>query len=490
MVLPLGCGAAASRTVWTQPIPPAPSFLMKFTPHDYQRFSISWMIQRTMSGEQGSALFLDPGLGKTSITLSWFNALRMLGKARRALIIAPLRVVYSVWPQEIAKWDQFDFTHSIIHGTQTERQAALDSGADISLINPEGVQWLGAALSLRDCPFDTLIVDESSKFKSWSAKRTKALRLLLKRFKNRVILTGTPSPNSVVDLFPQIYICDRGAALGENISQFRSRYCYRGGYAGHSWLPVDGADQIIQDRISDITLRLSAEDHLDLPDCLYNDVWVDMPAEQLTKYKRLERKMLFELSEVDSITPLNGGAKYNQCKQIANGGIYDSEKKYHFVHDAKTEALVDLVEELQGKPVLVAYQYRHDLERIRKAFPKCPHIGGDTSPKQCDSLVSEWNAGKLPILAVQPASLSHGVNMQSGPGRDIVWYGLTDNLEYYEQLNKRIHRQGVTGLVRIHHLLTRYTVDVAVADRIREKAKGQQALLDALKKYRKHVEGI
>lgn len=448
--------------------------------------ALQWLIQRTLlDGEAGGAYFLDPGLGKTSTTLAWLRLLKLLGISQKTLVVAPLRVCYSVWPQECRKWSQFaGLKTSIVHGSATKRMAAISTDADIYLINPEGLVWLEQYYNKRELPFETLVVDESSKFKSWSANRTKALRKLLPRFDYRLILTGTPSPNSLEDLFAQVFIVDLGQSLGSGISKFRNRYFYRGGYGGYKYQPNQGAQAAIEQKISHLCLRLAAEDHLDLPELLVNDVWVDLPNKVQKEYKRLEREMFLELENDKELIASNAGAKYNACKQMAGGGVYDEDKQAVHIHSAKIDAVVDIVDELQGKPVLIAFQYRHDLERLRRAFPKIHNIDGSTSGKETELLVEKWNRGELSHLAVQPQALSHGINMQAGPGRDIIWLGLTDNLETYLQLNARIHRQGVTGGVRVHRILARRTVDEAVKDRIELKDRGQQALLESLNRYR------
>lgn len=463
---------------------------MKFVPHEYQRYALEWLIQRTViDGQQGGAFFLDPGLGKTSITLAWLRLLKILGISQKTLIIAPLRVVYSVWPREVAKWDQFqDFKVSIIHGTPTQRLKALATPAEIYLINPEGVEWLACHFKLKTLDFQTLVVDESSKFKQWGAKRTKALKKLIPDFQRRLILTGTPSPRSIEDLFSQMFIVDQGETLGTAISRFQERYFYRGGFSGYERIPLKGSKEEIESLIAHACLRMDAADHLDLPSLLVNDVWVDLPPDVFKNYKTLERKMFLELENEGTFTPLNAGSKYLACKQLANGGLYDADKTVHHIHTAKVEAIKDLVEELNGKPVLIAFQYKHDLERLKTAFGKIAYIDGTVNAKETDSIVEKWNQGSIPILAVQPQAISHGVNMQAGPGRDIVWMGLTDDLEVYLQLNARIHRQGVTGQVRVHRILATRTVDVAVKDRIESKDRSQKSFLEALKTYKESDE--
>ena len=458
---------------------------MRYLPHQYQDAALRWLIQRTiLDGHQGAALFLDPGAGKTSTTLAWFRLLRMLGLAEKALIVAPLRVVYSVWPREIAKWDQFaGLKVSIIHGNPKQRLKALEADTDIYLVNTDGVSWLQKQYEQKSHPWDVLIVDESSPFKNWGAARTKALRKLVPRFRLRLILTGTPSPNGLEDLFSQVWIVDRGEALGANITQYRKRYFFRGGYGGYKWIPNESSGKLIEYRIKNLCLRMSAADHLDLPELITNDVWVDLPTKAAKQYKQLEKEMFILLSGGDELTPLNAGAKYNACKQIANGGVYDENHEALEIHNAKIDAVTDIVAELQGKPVMIAFQYKHDLGRLRKIWPNIPTIDGSTKPRETDELVEKWNDGALPLLAVQPQALSHGLNLQNGPGRDLIWLGLTDNLETYLQLNARIYRQGVSSQVRIHRILASKTVDEAVRDRIRGKDQSQRALLNALNEY-------
>jgi SNF2 family DNA or RNA helicase len=460
---------------------------MEWQPHPYQTHTLDWLCQRTVfSDEESGALLLDPGLGKTAIVLAWISMLKALKLPSRVLVVAPLRVVYSVWPQEIAKWDQFNgLTTAIVHGSPAKRVKAVGAKADLHLINPEGLVWLESHCNKHGYPFDVLVIDESSKFKSWSAKRTKALRRMLDVFERRVIMTGTPSPNSVADLFSQMFLLDKGKALGTGITKFRNRYFYRGGYQGYQWLPHQGAAAAIEKKIQHLCIRMSAEDHLDLPEMLINDVLVDLPASVRPEYKRLETQMFAQMDAHGGLlTPANAGARYMACRQIANGGVYWDEGVKH-LHTAKIDAALDIVDELQGKPALIAFQFKHDLVRLRRAWPKLPSIDGGTSVRDTERLIQLWNQGELPVLAVQPQALSHGVNMQAGPGRDIIWLGLTDNLENYDQLNKRVHRQGVTGKVRIHRILARATVDQAIRLRLRDKDHNQSALLNALNQYRK-----
>ena len=270
---------------------------VRFEPHEYQSLALNWIWGRTIQGG-GAALFLDPGLGKTAITLAWLRMLSSLKLHRGALVVAPLRVVYSVWRQERDKWEQFkDLRISLVHGPPAQRLAALAAPADIYLVNPDGVPWLAKIAKDRDLPFDTLVVDESSAFKTWGARRTKSLRVLQKTFRRRLVLTGTPAPNGFHDLFAQIFLVDQGQRLGTAVGQFRNRYFYRGGYGGYKYILMEGADKRIESAIQDVCLRMSAEEYLDLPELVHNDVWVDLPGPILKRYKKLESLMFLELQE-------------------------------------------------------------------------------------------------------------------------------------------------------------------------------------------------
>jgi len=455
---------------------------MKYTPRKYQEAALQWLIQRTLvEGRLGAGLLLDPGLGKTSVTLSWIRLIKRMDPQAKFLVIAPLRVIYSTWPEEIEQWDHcHDLTYSIVHGNS--KAEALRSGADIYLINPEGLQWLEKQ-GRHDFH---LIIDESTKFKNWSGKRTRVLRRMLKRgeIRKRLILTGTPAPNSLQDLFAQIYLLDEGESLGSNISSFRKRYCVQVGFKGYEWQLRDGADSEIWGRIAPVCLRMSAKDHLDLPEMLVHDCYVKLEDKPKAIYDMLEKELFAELDK-GTVLPMNEGAKYVKCKQVANGSVYTEEGSVEIVHDLKMEEAARIIDELQGKPAMIAYQFKHDLTSLRKRFGEVPSISGETKSKEAQNYVDRWNLGQIPILAVQPQSLSHGVNMQKGPGRDIIWLGLPDNPELYHQLNARIYRQGVSSEVRIHRILAKNTVDTVVKARLEDKDRKQQSLFDYLKEYQR-----
>lgn len=453
---------------------------MKYVPRSYQITALTWLIQKTIvEGRYGAGLFLDPGLGKTSVTLLWMRLLRTLDPTSKFVVIAPLRVIYSTWSDEVQQWDQCkDMGLSLVHG---DKESALKQDADIYLINPEGIQWL----ETQGFTNFHLIVDESTKFKNWSGARTRVLRRMIKRgdIRKRVILTGTPAANSLQDLFAQVFLLDEGESLGPNISAFRKRYCVRGGYKGYQWDLRPGAEEEIWEKIAPICLRMAVKDHLDLPEMLVHDVYVNLEGKSKKIYKQLEKELFAEL-ENGEILPMNEGAKYLKCKQVANGSVYNTDKNVELIHREKIEASKCIIDELQGKPVMIAYQFKHDLESLRKEFGNIPSISGETNPKDAQKYVEQWNLGQIPILAVQPMSLSHGVNMQKGPGRDIIWLGLPDSPELYHQLNARIYRQGVSSEVRIHRILARATVDIAVKNRLEDKDERQQSMFDYLKAYK------
>jgi SNF2 family DNA or RNA helicase len=457
---------------------------MILTPRDYQDFALNWITKRTIvEGHKGAGLLLDPGLGKTAISLAWIRLIKQLDPSAKFLVIAPLSVIPTTWPEEIQEWTQFNGLRAVIvHGKGKED--ALRADADIYLINPEGLPWLES-----EGPHDFhLIVDESTKFKNWGGVRMKVLRRMIKRgeFRKRLILTGTPTPNSLQDLFSQVFLLDEGEALGKNITAFRKRYCVRGGFKGYQWELRPGAEEEIWERIAPLCLRMSIHDHLDLPEMLIHEVYVNLPPKAKGIYKQLEKELFAELDR-GQLLPMNEGAKYLKCKQVSNGSVYNTDKEVEFVHKAKIDAVVNIIDELQGKPVMVAYQFKHDLASIKKQFGEVPHISGETSSKETQKYVTDWNAGKIPILAVQPQSLSHGVNMQKGPGRDIIWMGLPDQPELYHQLNARIYRQGVSSEVRIHQILSKGTVDLAIRNRLQDKDAKQQSLFEYLKEYQKRV---
>ena len=357
------------------------------------------------------------------------------------------------------------------------------------LINAEGVRWL-ASQSPGSLPkWDTLIVDESHLFKTPGAERTKALKRILPLFRKRIILTGAPSPNSFLDLYTQVFILDGGNTLGRTVTAFRHEFCQRGGYMGYDWILRDRAGEEIKRRIKPLVFSLRADDHLQLPDKLINDVWVDLPLDAAKQYCRLERELFLALDNGSEVLADAQGHKYGLCRQLANGGVYESVeaepvfRRSHHLHDEKITATARIVEELNGKPAIVVYQFNQDREWLKHRFGGAPVIDGRTTGRDADRILAKWNRRELPVLLAHPGPIAHGLNLQAG-GRDLIWFGLTDNPALYLQVNARLHRQGVTGTVRIHRVLARKTVDEAIVMRLDQKGEVQLELFEALNRYR------
>ena len=449
--------------------------ILRSSLREYQTDAARWML-----GRPQGALLADPGTGKTLITLTHLRRLKLLEGHVKVLLVAPIRVMHNVWPAEIEKWG-FDFTTEILHGPKKVEK--LHSKADIHLINPEGLKWLGA----QEPPdYNVFLLDESSLFRNPTSVRIKVLKRILPAFKYRYILTGTPAPRSMQDLWSQMYILDFGKRLGKNVTAFRNAYFYhekRG--EAHFWHLIPGMEQTIWDRIADLCYRIDAETHLDLPELIINDIMVTLPPPAQKIYKSMEIKLFAEI-DGNKRFARTSGSLYGMCRQIAGGAVYkEDSKEYDVIHGAKLQALDELRNELGGKPLLVVFQFRHELKRLQERFGKQAAIAGGTKEARISALLSRWNRGELPLLFVQSQSISHGVNLQSG-GNDIVWYTLTPDLDIYEQLNRRLYRSGVRGAVRIHRLIARGTVDHAVIGSLTCKRGSQQGLFDALEAYRKN----
>ncbi len=464
--------------------------------HDYQKRAVKYLLDHKYSG-----LFLDPGLGKTASYLLYTKLVKKYFGVKKTLVIAPKRVCYITWPDEIAKWDDFSgLSYTILHGRDKEQNLKKD--VDIYFINPEGLAWLSSKLkNNRKHNFDVLCVDESTKFKNWSAKRTKILVKMLRYFKRRHIMTGTPAPKNLIDLFSQIYILDRGKTLGKGVTRFKNTYFTYDSYS-YSYDLIPGCDKIIYNKIAPMVLQMSANEYLELPSLLYNKIYIELPDKAMTIYDDLENKLFAEI-DADEVSLVNGSAAYNACKQIVSGALYrqqeyfptntdttiyadkSNKRDYYEFHMEKIEALKELYEGLQGKPLMVVYSFNHDLERLQKAFKDTKYIGRGISDKEGIIITNDWNAGKIDLLFVHPASMSHGLNMQKC-GRDICWFSLTDNLEEYDQLNRRIYRQGVDSTVTIHHIMAKNTVDEAIYARNLKKSQTQNDLRRALKMYREN----
>lgn len=455
---------------------------MLWKPKKYQKKGMKFMLERGAAG-----MFLDPGLGKTSITLGMFKVLKNAGATTGMLVVAPLRPCYLVWPREVDKWDDFkDLSVGILHGPN--KDAVLAEKHDIYLINPEGLQWLLTKTNMRKLRADILVIDESTKFKKTDTLRFKTLKPWLGKFNRRYILTGTPSPNGYMDLFGQVYCLDLGNALGQFVTHYRAKFFTPDG--PFDYVLKDGASEHIAKALKPLCLRMKAEDYLELPPLIDNNIMIEMPKKAHGIYIEMENK-LFTLLDKKAVVAANVGVATGKCRQIANGGIYYSDlgvKKQGFehVHDAKVEALKDLFEEVSGQPMLVLYEFGHDLDRLQKAFGKdTPRIG--VSPKKDALVEAAWNHGEIPMLFAQAASVSLGLNMQSG-GPHVVWFSIPWDLEVYDQATRRIWRQGVThARVFRHHLMMSGTIDETVLQRLQEKDATQSRLMLALEDRRRRV---
>lgn len=434
--------------------------------------------------KQGSVgLFLDPGLGKTSICLSAFKILKDKGLAKKMLIVAPLRPCYAVWPTEIEKWENFkSLKYVIVHGSAKEEALTLD--ADVYIINPEGLIWLfGNSKSVKLPSFDVLCVDESTKFKDTNTRRFKLLRPYIPKFTRRWILTGTPAPNGIRDLFGQVYILDMGHSLGKYITHFLNKYFYRSPYDVYSWLLQPGAfDQIIE-RIAPLVYQLNAEDYLKMPEMIKSSVYVDIPESARKVYTEIEDTFMTLLEE-DPLIAANSAVAGGKCRQIANGAVYLEDGSYRILHDEKLAALEELLEELNGNPALVLYEFRHDLERLQKRFPDAVTIGSGTSLRTLEDTIRRFNAGEISVLFGHPASMGHGLNLQ-GACHHVIWFGIPWNLEHYDQTISRVYRQGQKAEhVYIYHIVAKNTKDEDVVAVLQSKGKVQTDVKDAVAKYR------
>ncbi len=361
-------------------------------------------------------------------------------------------------------------------------KASLKNDCFIDLVNPESLHLLADQCER----WDTLVVDESTKFKTWTRpsprNRMKCLRKMLPNFTKRMILTGTPASNSLADLHSQIYILDDGAALGRNVTVFRAKYMSRGGWRGRQWELRTEMTDSLNEAISPMVLRMDAESNLDMPELVVNDMFCELPPKCMAGYRQLKRELLAQL-ETGDILAVNAASAYIKMRQYVNGAVYDADRNVHFVHSAKVDMLCDLVDELAGKPVLVFYQFQHDADAILQRFPKAPVMSGKSKPKQVERILDDWNAGRTHVLLAQNQTASHGLNMQ-GSGTDIAYFGLGDSLEIYEQSYRRIYRQGIKGSqVRIHRLLCRKSVDEVISARLKSKDQSQQAFFAALRAH-------
>ena len=443
---------------------------MKYVPHDYQQYATEYIKSHPVA-----AVLLDMGLGKTAISLTaLLDLLFDSFEAHRILVIAPLRVARDTWPAEIEKWDHLSMlTYSVAVGSEKDRKAALMRDADIYIINRENVQWLVEQSGI-PFTFVTVIVDELSSFKNHQSKRFKALMKVRPRIKRIVGLTGTPSANGLMDLWAEFKVLDMGQRLGRFIGMYRNNYFRpdkRNGQIIYSYKLLPGADKAIYKQISDITISMKATDHLKMPELVMNTHTVELSDDEREHYDELKQTLVLQLPEKE-ITVANAAALTGKLLQMANGAIYDDDGDHIHIHDRKLDALEDLIEGANGKSVLVAYWFKHDLERIKSRF-KVREI-------KSSSDISDWNDGNIPVAVIHPASAGHGLNLQTG-GSTLIWFGLTWSLELYQQTNARLWRQGQQDTVVIHHIITDDTVDGRVLKALQSKEKIQDSLIAAVK---------
>lgn len=516
-----------SRSASREPAGDLTSKAVPWNPEPYQIEAVSFLLDHACAG-----LFLPPGLRKTSCTLGAIKLLKREGILDKVLIIAPLRVCYSVWPKEVAKWKDFEHLRvEILHGDKKDE--ALKRDADIYLINPEGIPWLLGAQKVKmmwknkrkieydqelvgkpgivvksqwkydlkkfkALGVDTLVMDEISKFKHANNDRFAHLKQMLNLFDRRWGLTGSPAPNGLLDLFGVMYAIDGGRSLGQYITHYRNAYFMQSGWGGFEWVPQVGAEERIYERIAPVTFRLDAEDYLTLPKLVENIVQVELPPEARRIYDELEDEFISELLDGTTVVAANAGAASVKCRQVANGGLFlqqevdeDGRKKgkreWRDIHTTKVEATRDLVEELNGAPAIITYDFEHDLARLLKEFgEKSAVIGGGVSAKKSDAIVEQWNSGKLPWLFGHPAAMGHGLNMQDGNAQHIILHSLTYDFELYDQLIRRLLRSGnAASHVFVHFVVAKNTVDEAIVMALRKKEKTQSALLNALREYSK-----
>jgi len=445
---------------------------MKFIPYDYQQYAIDYIIRNKESG-----IFLDMGLGKTVITLTAIEELMYNSfEVKRVLVVAPLRVARDTWSGECDKWDHLKHIKmSLILGDERERIRAINRNADIYVINRENLAWLIDHYG-KSFPYDMVVLDELSSFKDSSSKRFRKMKSVRPFIKRIVGLTGTPAPNGLLDLWPQIYLLDMGKRLGRYISAYRNEYFVpdkRNGQVIYSYKPRPYAEREIYKKINDLCVSMKAADYIKMPDRVDNFIEVKMSDNEKRLYDRLERDTLLPFSDGD-IDAVNAAALATKLLQMANGAVYDENKIVKHIHNKKLEALEDLYEAANGKPVLIFYMYKHDRDRIKAL------IGQDARELDSARDIADWNAGRIKAAIAHPASTGHGLNLQSG-GSTIIWFGLTWSLELYQQANARLWRQGQKETVIVHHLVTKDTIDEQVMKVLQKKEKGQSALMNAVK---------
>lgn len=449
---------------------------MKYTPHDYQAYATDYIETHPVA-----AVFLDMGLGKTSITLTAISDLLFDSfEVHRVLVIAPLRVARDTWTSEVSKWDHLqNLICSVAVGTEAERKAALFRPADIYIINRENIQWLIEESGI-PFTFDMIVIDELSSFKNHATKRFKALLKARPKVNRIVGLTGTPASNGLMDLWAEFRVLDMGQRLGRFITKYRADYFMpdkRNGQIVYSYKPLPYAEDAIYRKISDITISMKSADHLQMPALVNSEYEVHLSDEECERYDELKRDLVLTLSDGE-ITAANAASLSGKLSQMANGAIYDDSGNVIQIHDRKLDALEDIIEAANGKPILVAYWFKHDLERITEQLKALhiPHLRLDDSGS-----IRRWNRGEIPVALIHPASAGHGLNLQSG-GSTLVWFGLTWSLELYQQTVARLWRQGQTSdTVVVQHIITKGTIDNRIMKALSQKEHTQSALIEAVK---------
>lgn len=446
---------------------------LKFVPHEYQEYAKQFIIDKPYCG-----CFYEPGLGKTAITLLAVDELLFdYFDVSKVLVIAPLRVARDTWSNETKKWDEMKYLKiSKILGSEKERIAALNKKADIYIINRENVYWLIKYYEKKKFPFDMIVIDELSSFKSSSSERFKSLRRIRPTLKRVVGLTGTPAPNGLLDLWSQVYLLDRGERLGKTLGAYREQFFLpdkRNQHVIFNYKPKDGAEEMIYEKLSDICVSMKSTDYIEMPEKIDNFIEVDLSDKEMKLYKKLEKEMLVPFQD-GVVSAVNAATLTGKLLQLASGAAYDENKKTVLIHNRKLEALKDLVESANGKSILIFYGFKHDRDRIKRIFK-------DRARELLTSKdMDDWNNGGIEIAITHPASTGHGLNLQAG-GSTIVWFGLTWSLELYEQANARLWRQGQTETVVIHHILAKGTIDEQVILALKQKSGVQQFLMEAIK---------
>ena len=437
--------------------------------HSYQKYCVDFIVTHPIA-----SIFLECGLGKTVITLTAINELLFnLFDIRKVLIIGPIRVA-NVWVNEIKHWEHLkDLSLSIVIGNLVERNLALESKADIYYINRENVDWL-VNKSGYEFDFDMIVIDELSSFKNHQSKRFKSLMKIRPKVKRIVGLTGTPSSNGLMDLFAEFKVLDLGERLGYFIGQYRNTYFKpdkTNGAIVYSYKPLPNAEDSIYEKISDITVSMKASEYLKMPELVISNYQVEMSEDEKKQYDEMKKNLICEIKDGE-ITVSNAGSLSNKLSQFANGAVYDDEQNIVEIHSRKLDALEDIIESMNGKPLLVAYWYKHDLQRIKKRF--------DVREIKTGKDIADWNKGKIPVALIHPASAGHGLNLQQG-GSTLVWFGLTWSLELYQQTNGRLYRQGQKNTVVIQHIVTKGSIDEQILKALERKNKTQEDLIEAVK---------